>query len=518
MKKIFLTLVSGFMAIFAFGQAPADALRYSYTQNPGGTARNQAIGGAGASLGGEFTSLFINPAGLGFFKTGDAVITPSFSMNNNKGDYLSSAASSSANKFNINTSGVLFASPSQNKNVRNVTIGIGVNRQADFNNKIYYRGTNKKSSYVDYYIDELFNSGIGNADSAALYLPYGSSLAINTYLVDPAYDAEGRLEYSTVVNPALGLLQENTITTSGGITDVSLGVAVNLKDKWYFGGSLSVPFLNYRRDATYRESDASNIPDNDFNYFEASESLESKGVGIGGKLGIIFKPVEHVRLGVAVHSPTFFQLTDNYVTQVVTDLEGYGGAGVKQQSSTDLSSTNYEPLQSKYNISTPWKYIVSGSYVFREIQDVERQKGFITADIEYVDYSNASFGAADNDMEAKDYYKSLNKTVDNIYKNAINVKLGGELKFNTWMVRLGGAYYGNPYKDEKANLMKASGGLGYRNKGFFIDLTYVHALSKDVNYPYRLDPKFPENVSRMIVPASLKNNKGNVVLSFGFKI
>ena len=61
------------MTIFA--QEPADALRYSwFTQS--GTARSQAAGGAMVSLGGDLTALFVNPAGLGFFKTGEFLLTP----------------------------------------------------------------------------------------------------------------------------------------------------------------------------------------------------------------------------------------------------------------------------------------------------------------------------------------------------------------------------------------------------------------------------------------------------------
>jgi hypothetical protein len=81
------------------------------------------------------------------------------------------------------------------------------------------------------------------------------------------------------------------------------------------------------------------------------------------------------------------------------------------------------------------------------------------------------------------------------------------------MVRLGGAYYSNPYKDSefKSNLIQASGGLGYRNHGIFIDLTYAHLLNKDVNFPYRLSDK--GNTF-----ASQKGNRGNVMLTVGFKI
>ena len=132
--------------------------------------------------------------------------------------------------------------------------------------------------------------------------------------------------------------------------------------------------------------------------------------------------------------------------------------------------------------------MASASYVFREVADVQRQKAFVTADVEYVDYKGSSFSQVDNSdgSGAKDYYASLNKTIDNLYKSAINVRLGGEVKLNTIMFRLGGAYYGNPYKNEKANLVKVSGGLGYRNKGMFIDLTYIYSINKDIHYPYLL--------------------------------
>ena len=121
---------------------------------------------------------------------------------------------------------------------------------------------------------------------------------------------------------------------------------------------------------------------------------------------------------------------------------------------------------------------MSASYVFHEAENVKNQRGFITADIEYVNYKGASFKAFDkSDAVAKDYYSSLNKVMDNLYKNAFNFRIGGEVKFNTYMFRLGGAYYGNPYKNESANLYKASGGMGYRNKGIFIDLTYVYTIT-----------------------------------------
>lgn len=82
------------------------------------------------------------------------------------------------------------------------------------------------------------------------------------------------------------------------------------------------------------------------------------------------------------------------------------------------------------------------------------------------------------------------------------------------MARLGFAYYSSPYKDKalKASRMNLSGGLGYRNKGVFVDLTYVHRINKDVNFPYRV------NAPRANTFATVKDNGGNVLLTFGVKI
>jgi hypothetical protein len=60
-------------------------------------------------------------------------------------------------------------------------------------------------------------------------------------------------------------------------------------------------------------------------------------------------------------------------------------------------------------------------------------------------------------------------------------------------------------------LFQLSGGLGYRNKGIFIDLTYVHTMGKDVDFAYRLQ-------NRPFSAANLKQTGGNVLLTLGFKI
>jgi hypothetical protein len=155
--------------------------------------------------------------------------------------------------------------------------------------------------------------------------------------------------------------------------------------------------------------------------------------------------------------------------------------------------------------------MASASYVFREVENVKKQRAFITADVEYINYKASSFTVAEANAGDESYFKELNGIIDNEYKSAFNFRAGGELKFNTIMLRLGGAYYSNPYKNDKAGRTKLSGGLGYRNKGIFLDLTYVYSINKDVHYPYRLQ-------DNTFYAAAIKNNVGNIVATVGFKL
>ena len=510
MKSIFFITISLLTITSLFAQEPADALRYSWlTQN--GTARNQAIGGASSSLGGEFSSLFANPAGLGFYKTDEFVLTPGFNLLTNKNTYKSVLSENSKNNFAFGASGLLFSLPSYRGGViRNVTVALGVNQDANFNNSIFYKGRNNASSYSEKYLDELINNNVTDPNHAANDYPFGSSLAINTYLIDTLRNASGNvIGYKTLAPIASGLNQEHTLNTSGGITDLALGTAVNLRDKLFLGGTISVPILNYNRESHYKESDATNNNMNNFNYFKVDENVKTTGIGINAKLGVIYKPVEYVRLGLSFSSPTFYQMSDRYSTTLTTDLEGYGGPGIKTQSSDQF--TNNTPAESKYNLVTPWKITAGGSYVFREVENVTKQRAFISADLEYVNYSASNFTAADGATDTKNYFSSIKSVIRQQFKSALNARVGGEIKFNTIMFRLGGAYYGNPYRDDKADKIKLAGGLGYRDKGIFIDLTYVYAMNNDVDYAYRLDSK-PND------PALLKNRAGNVVLTVGFKL
>lgn len=513
MKKIIFILTSFACTGSLLAQDPTDALRYSWTI-ASGTARQQAVGGAMTSLGGDLSSAYVNPAGLGFYKTGDFVLSPGYNLWNNKATYLTRTESDKRNALSFGTSGLVIGNGSErDRKGRSSTsaFAFAVNRTASFGSNLLYRGLNNQSSYSHKFLEEI--NGVRDANAVAQNYPYGTSLAFNTFWIDTiAGGSSGNFQFKTRAPFSTGLIQENVVESRGGITELALAFAGANHDKFFYGFTLGVPFMNYDRTSTFTEADAGTDANN-FDYASFTQNLATKGSGVNLKLGVIYKPVEYVRLGLAFHSPTFYRLTDTYSASVTTNTEGYMGS----QTQSSNIFTNNQDAQFAYWMFTPYRIMASASYVLREIEDVRKQKGFLTADIEYVNYKASSYTTdpeGDNSQSTKDYLKSLNKAIDNAYKGALNFKAGGELKFTTIMARLGAAYYGNPYKDiagEKGSRFQLSGGLGYRNKGIFIDLTYVHTMGKDVDYAYRLQ-------SRAFSGASLKQTGGNVLLTLGFKI
>ena len=512
-KKIY-SFIFLFSVYTSFSQLPEDALKLSWFHS-GGTARNQAIGGAMGSLGGDASATYMNPAGLAFFKTSDFVLTPGFQFGKGKSDFRGTMnTGESLKKGGLGTSGFIFGGFGYRaKN----SFGITVTKLADFNQNTFYKGQNDYSSYAEPLADEFAGSNL-TIDEALLYnsnISLQTKMALYTYLVDTVR-VNGNLQVITQSeNPSIRD-QQNLVESKGGITEIAFGWGSEINKKWMAGISFGVSIINHERKTYFHEADATGNTNNNFSFLTYDEFFTLKGYGLNLRGGLIYRPKEYIRLGLAVHSPTWMPLKETTTAGFAADLENRFGPGNGYDSVSYTTITGGTNLENKYALNSPTKIIISGSYVFREVEDIRKQKGFVTADIEYINYKWMSYGPSSGEMtsETKAPYKPYNNAIDALYKGAFNFRLGGELKFKVVMARLGFAYYGSPYKDSelKARKMFLSGGLGYRNKGMFVDLTYVHRLNKDVNFPYRV------NAPRANTFANLKDSGGNVMLTLGFKI
>ena len=512
-RKLVTILTSLTIFIHSYAQEPIDALRYSMTGH-GGTARARGIGGAIVALGGDISSASVNPAGLAFFRTNEFVFSPVLGFNNTNINYLNTSKSSNKLIADLSNIGLIFTKAgSRNGKWRNFTFAFGINKSVNFGNNLSLSGKNNESSYSEKYLEELINNNVTDPNRAASDYTYGSSLAFNTYLIDTISGPGNIIKgYRSLATPQTGVMQEQTTKSSGNMQEFYISGSANLQEKLFLGGSILFNKILFERTNTFRETDVTKKINN-FNYFETEEFLHSEGIGVGIKLGAIYKPSSQLRVGLAFHSPMLYSMDDRYSTKITTDLEGYLGNGKLTQSSTDFNSGELGQFQ--YNYKNPMRIMLGGSYIFSGVEDVSKQKGFISADIELVDYTASKFKTFKTNTGADNgatYLSGVNSVMQEQVKSALNFRLGGELKFNTFLARAGFNFIGNPYSvsDIVSNRINISGGLGYRNKGYFIDVTYIHQLMKDITFPYRLDNGFFEQ-------GYVKGTNGMLVATLGFK-
>ena len=513
--KYFVVLSSFLLCQQIFAQLPEDALRMSWTF-PSGTARQQALGGAMGSLGGDISSNFVNPAGLGVYKTGEFVVSPGFRFQTDKSFYRGTdTKGSSASNFNLGATGFVIGLPGENGS--STAISLAVNRTANFGSNVSYSGQNDYSSFSEQYVEEYARSGLSIDEALnSTQLSYGTREALYSYLIDTA-TIGGVLQVigqpQKILNAHGILNQQYNKITKGGITEIALGLAGNFHNKWYIGGSICLPIIDYTHDMTFTESDATGDGNNDFSTSTYKEHYHSEGAGVNIKLGGIYRPDDSWRIGLAVHTPTFYTLNDDFNSSMSTNTEQY----TSQPQPINITSADLDAGSGvsqgtfKYYFTSPWKFILSGSYILGEGSDVKSQKGFVTADAEFTTVKSSRFSTADEYTDPS-YFDGVNSAIKAAYKGTFAFRLGGELKFNTIAARAGFSYYTDPYQEAtlKVNQMFVAGGLGYRDKGIFIDLTYVLGIGKDVNFPYRLSDKANTY-------AAIDSNSGTILLTAGFK-
>ncbi len=503
-----------FLNGIAFAQVPEDALRFSW-QPIQGSARYMAIGGTMGSLGGDITAAFVNPAGLGLFKTKEFSFAPAFNFRNNNIFFRDSTRTSKKNSFGIGPMGVIIGMPDPYNKSNSSAFCIALNQNASFNNNYSYSGFNNYSSFSEQFVEEFARSGqsINNVLTTNSPLPFTAAPALYTYLIDTVTidgttQIKGAPEY--ILDSGGILKQDMTRVQRGDHYELAFSYASNINEKWLYGVTIGVPIIVYSNKSTFTESDATGDTANRFDKFTYIDDFSTNGIGFNSKFGVIYRPKEYIRFGLALHTPSFMSLADNRTTSLTTTLENPG------QTFTVSSNTftNGQAGESNYSLNMPWRAIISGSYVFREIQDVRKQKAFISADIEYIRHRASRFRSSNETptQDEKNYFTALNNVMKSNYKSTFNFRLGGELKFDVIMIRGGLAYYGNPYKDPelKGNQLLLSGGLGYRNHGFFVDLTYVQNMKRDTDFPYRLS-------DRLNTFASTRITTGQLMCTIGFK-
>ena len=492
MKNIILFIFISF-SINIHAQTVSDALRYSNLE-VGGTARTVGVGGGIGALGADYSVLSTNPAGIAAFRTNEFVITPG--VYNSKVTSLlergtgNEPIDESLAKFNLANIGIILNYRPQYSKWTTFNLGIGFNRLASFNQDFVFKG--KSPGSIVQRFTELANDGIFDdfegllADNAFAIYPTSFDPAVYTNdfeddLTSPDYEVE----------------REQFFKTRGSYSELVFSIGGNFDEKIMVGATIGVPFINYDEEKTYEERDV----DSSVIYFDEllfRENLSTSGSGINLKLGFIYKISQMFRVGAAIHTPTAFKLTDNFSTQIRYDYTDGGGS---------TSNTEDSPEGTfDYKLKTPWRAMANFAVLIK-------RKGFITADVEYVDYSGSDFNLTANSssIEDRDYEIDLNDQVRKSFKSAINIRIGGEYAYDNLRFRAGYGISGTPYADSDITNNAYSLGFGIREKSFYIDFAYKYSKVTDGYIPYLLsDPELEQFVTNDVANT-------RIILTAGFK-
>jgi len=281
--------------------------------------------------------------------------------------------------------------------------------------------------------------------------------------------------------------QTKSTVTRGAQYQTDIAFSGNYNGKLYVGGSLGFPRIRYNSSSVYNETFVKVDSVLDTREFTMNEKIATEGTGFNMKLGLIYVPVSFLRIGLAVHTPSWYSLTDDYSTQFTSDF----------------TDNNYDAIENSPNGTYDYKLKTPGR-VMGSVALLYKKRGFISFEYEYVDYANAKLNADFNTDYTYDF-DDENVASSTIYQGASIFKLGAEFRLtNFWTIRGGYNYYGSPIKDEysevDASRTNFSGGIGYKNRNFSLDLTYLKSQWKEESYLY--DPNL---VTATVVDKSINN-------------
>lgn len=478
--KLYLFASLSLFAVSLSAQNFSDALRYSFVE-PIGTARFMGTGSSLSPLGADFSVLSTNPAGIAWMRKSEFVVTPGVALTK-----ISSDLTNTGDRSNYEDSKIQFTMPNigfvahsrGGSSVEAFNFGMGLNRLADFNQQFFYSGKTKGSIVQRF--EELANAnGLDEFESGV------------------AFDAEAiyRLQNGNYVSDFSDLqtaesTKEQSIVRSGSLSELVFGFGVNHDNKLLWGMSLGVPLLAYEEEKRYTEKDEDNeVPIYDDLAF--NEYLEATGAGINLKLGFIYRVHQALRLSAAIHTPTYYAISEQFNTSMVYN---YTQEGVASQGTASSPEGRFD-----YSLLTPWRFQGGVGTVFGK-------SGFLSAEVEYVNYAGNQF-LYDGSAEAETV---ANRGIDENLNDALKFKVGGEFVSGSFRARAGLSAQQAAIVGDDNFYTGFSLGVGLRQRGYYIDLGYRRENSEETYTPYQVTNGTQQFVNNDYI-------RENIALTFGFK-
>ncbi len=538
MRKVIFTALVSLTVATAGAQTMYDGLTFSQN-NYYGTARSIGMGNAMTAVGGDLGSIGINPAGSAVAGYSQFTITPNLTISSMSSSYsaypidgsdifLNERTKNLARVTLPNIGATLNWSTGNSSGLTSITYGFLFNGTNDYTGQMLAGGTNDKTSYLSsmavaadgFDIDFLNgyrdanNNEINIRDNAYYYaddrnqfapwnvIANAQAGAIANYgdQKDPSYywryiaategynytsekDEEGNYIYDVFLRGNLDQAYGRKVT--GSKYDAILNVGFNFSHKFFLGVNLGITSLNYNFDEYFKEAaqDPGKFPidfgekgGTYFDNYRTRYSYTAEGSGVYGKIGFLFTPVDGVRLGAAVQTPTVMEINDRLRHDVNVNYTHSQFNG-----SAQTPEGNYS-----YRLRSPYRLNAGAAFTFAGM-------ALLSADYEMTDYSTMKFMSKEGNWDSS--FDGVNDDIRDCMGVSHMLRVGAEFKpVPELAVRAGYNFtttpeyvYDGDLKTKLNDRINAfSVGLGYSSNGsFFADIAArLTTLADEYISPY----------------------------------
>ncbi|MEK9604128.1 MAG: transporter [Flavobacteriaceae bacterium] len=477
-KYIPHVLMALLYALNTQAQSMDDLLRFVRPEMRG-TARYVAMGGAFNALGGDLSAIKDNPAAAAVFLNSEVGITINSVDHQTAANYFDNSNSISSRSFDIDQFGIVLVTKNTTESeFVKLTFGYNYQKERVFNHKFNAIGTNQSRGLDDYFL--AYANGIPFKDiktyddesvsESYRYLGenigFGAQQAYLGYqsqVINPNSYEDDNIKYYSNSNPGGAFVDHNFfVTHSGKNTKHSFNLSTQYQENLYLGFNINSHQIEFRRIDNLIEKNYGS--DSTFNYTEFENDLFTSGEGFSFQLGVLYKPLKNVRMGLSYQSPVWYQMKDE-LSQYIISSKSNG------TDTFDPQITNiYE-----YSFSTPSELSGGLAYVFGT-------KGLLSLQYDLVDYRNTSFNIKNGDVN----FINQNKKIEQTLTTAATLRLGAEYRINRLSLRTGFSKQESLHKSFEDNYISMSSGIGYDFGGSVLSLTLSKAEYKRTESMYQV--------------------------------
>ncbi len=518
------------------GVTAMDMFNYSQQTHTFGSARSAAMAGAMTSLGGDISSIAINPAGLGMYRTNEVVVTPMVGVTrSSNGD--PSYESNSSTRFSMSNFGVVFKAYEGTGKVVAVNVAFGYNRLADFNYRTSFYRPDNQSSIAGVFARQLQQSGMRSDDF------YDSNDYFDWWRIDPKYwgaalgyrcgliydkDSDGnQIGWAPDmygVNPVVD--QYTTLNSRGSIGEYDFSVGMNVDNKVYVGLTIGLQSLYQRREVYYGEQYGYAAGDEPagqaLQYFNYNQTSVVDGSGVNLKLGITYRPIKNLRLGLAFHTPTLYSLDYSYQAAMVSRVRDNATGKIVTPDPESMTEVWRDNGPNSWNFSTPARLLLGASYTIGDVAilSVDYERDWYNG----IRTKKTPVGKGVYNDFFREYFKGSN-----------TVRVGAEVKpLPILALRAGYGFNGSMVRDNKTifsspltyRTQYATAGVGVSFGFIFVDVAYQYVASRQTDYRlfYSMDMVGAEDSEGNTIYSddysgicSTDLTRHNIIMTLGFR-